>query len=344
MYSNFSGGGRWTRLRVYAILSAMDFLNTGIPIGQYWGINVRIHFTLLIYAYFLATSYGEFMFGLAVVAGLWVCILLHEFGHALAAHWCDGECEEIMLWPLGGLAFARPAWHPTAHLITTVAGPFVSLVLWLAFWGFAALLEYLVGLNGGHSGPVIDYVYGFAVQMQRWNLWLLLFNVCIPAFPMDGGRMLRDLIWHWMSAETATIIAIRISQLIAAVSLAWAFAAWSGVGNLPAPPLGPIGMLILAGFILFQARNERFVVAAEAGGAYSFNLRERIHRGVRRRSFHRAVRERIEQEAATPFHRCEVCGKTDHDDGDMEFRVCTDCANGEEYCPEHIDNHPHVTT
>src|SRR6266481_1265189 len=123
----------------------MDFFGYGIPLGRYFGINVRLHFTFLLFAYYRVMQFGNFAFGFAYVAGLYVCILLHEFGHALAARWCDGEANDILLWPLGGLAFVRPAFNPTAHLITTVAGPFVTLVLWIAF---SALSRVLSGLSG----------------------------------------------------------------------------------------------------------------------------------------------------------------------------------------------------
>src|ERR1041384_5745352 len=110
----------------------MDFLGAGVPLGSFRGIAVRLHFTFLIFAFWRVQMYADVVYGIAVIVGLYVCILLHEFGHAFAARWCDGECDLILLWPLGGLAFARPAFHPTAHLITTLAGPFVTLVLWLS--------------------------------------------------------------------------------------------------------------------------------------------------------------------------------------------------------------------
>jgi Zn-dependent protease len=316
----------------------MNLLSAGLPIGQWWGITVRIHFTLLLFGFVLATSYGNFLLGLAIVIGLWGSILLHEFGHALAARWCDGECAEILLWPLGGLAFARPAWHPTAHLITSAAGPFVSLVLWVFFWALSVVLD---AASAAMPVPVAFYV--FVRMMARLNLWLLIFNVCVPAFPMDGGRILRDTLWHFTRAETATRIAMGISQLIALVAAAWAVGLWVAPQAVPDPPfLGPIGMLILAVFIFSQSAHERHIVAAEAAGAYGFSLRERIQRSRRRRAFHQAVTERQQTRESGAFHRCAKCGVTDRDSPSLEFRVCTDCANGEEYCPEHLDRHTHT--
>src|SRR5437762_7409445 len=166
----------------------MDFLSYGLPIGRYFGINVRLHFTFLLYAFYQMQRSAQPLIGLAFIAAIYVCILLHEFGHALAARWCDGDATDILLWPLGGLAFVRPAFNPTAHLITTVAGPMVTLVLWLGLTALARVV------------PLPWAVAEFVSTLAGFNLYILLFNL-IPAFPMDGGRILRDTMWHWMSAE-----------------------------------------------------------------------------------------------------------------------------------------------
>ena len=299
----------------------MDFFGYGIPLGRYFGINVRLHFTFLIYAYLRVTSSPSLGWGLAFVVGLYLCILLHEFGHALAARWCDGEANDILLWPLGGLAFVRPAFNPTAHLITTAAGPFVTLVLWLVF---SVLSRVLAGM--GHvPWMVLVYVH----SLGSLNLWLLLFNL-IPAFPMDGGRMLRDVIWHWMSAEKATAIAVWVSRVIAVL------------GALYAIYIQNWWLLVFPFFIMSQCVQEQRIVAFEAGGSYQFSVRERLRRGHKQRVFRRAVAERRREDADTAFHRCATCGITEVEDPAMEFRVCPDCSAGQEYCRAHLDAHPHV--
>jgi Zn-dependent protease len=306
----------------------MDFFNTGIPVGRWFGINVRLHFTFLIYAYWQATKSGDLIFGLAFVAALYFCILLHEFGHALAARWCDGEANDILLWPLGGLAFVRPAWSPTAHLITTVAGPFVTLVLWMFFGGVAILMHMAVvswGIPWSHPFAI---VYAFVVNLKMLNRWLLLFNL-IPAFPMDGGRMLRDTLWHWMSAETATRIAVRVSWVIAAA------------GAVFAVYIQDFWLLVFPLFIFWQSASEQQMLAYEAGGAYQFSLRERLRRGGRQRAFRGGVREFQRDQAAKPFHQCATCGATERDMPRREFRVCTDCSDGREYCDQHLESHVH---
>lgn len=306
----------------------MDFFGTGIPLGRYFGINVRLHFTFLIYAYLRVMAYGSFWFGLVYVAGLYFCILLHEFGHALAARWCDGEANDILLWPLGGLAFVRPAFHPTAHLITTVAGPLVTLVLWGLFAGLRFALEAAWGSVYflPHEQKMALY---FIAAMEHLNRGLFMFNM-IPAFPMDGGRILRDTLWHWLSAETATRIAIYLSRALAMAGAVYAIYQQE------------FWLLMFPVFIFVQCLNEQQIVAAESAGTYQFSIRERLKRGQRQRAFRQAMRENNEQVATTTFHRCVTCGVTEIDDPAMDFRICDECSSGQEYCREHLNGHTHV--
>lgn len=308
----------------------MDFFSYGLPIGRYFGINVRLHFTFLIYAFSRVSGSGHLGLGLAYVGGLYFCILLHEFGHALAARWCDGEANDILLWPLGGLAFVRPAFHPTAHLITTAAGPFVTLVLWLAFWTGAVVIRSLFPEPTG----AIPYVFWFVMEMRDLNLWLLIFNL-IPAFPMDGGRILRDTLWHWVRAETATEVAVWVSRLIAVGAIIWALLPIVSGGS-------PHLMLVfVAVFILMQGSAERYAIRLESSRVENFSIHDRLRRGRKQRQFHEAVREQTRHDAATTFHRCATCGVTELESPAMDFRVCEECTGGQEYCREHLNSHTH---
>ena len=304
----------------------MNFFDVGIPIGRFFGITVRLHILFLVYAGWSLFSAAAVGLEALWIGGLWLSILLHEFGHAFAARWCDGEADEILLWPLGGLAFCRPAWHPTAHLITTVAGPLVTLVLWLVF---AAATW---GMHHVATAPtaVWFHVRWFLVTMRDLNLGLFLFNVFIPAFPMDGGRMLRDTLWHFMSAEKATKIAVTVSQVIAVAGGAWAVFS------------GYYYVAFLSVFIFVQCVNEQRVIAFEDGGTYTFSLRERLRRGNRRREFRRSVRASVAEQEQCALHQCATCGVTDDDQSTMDFRVCPDCSRGQEYCPAHLDAHTHA--
>lgn len=312
-----------SRCVVY-IWPVMNFLGAGIPVGTYWGIAVRLHFTFVLYAWYRIQQYGDWGHGLAFIAGLYFCILLHEFGHALAARWCDGDCDLIILWPLGGLAFCRPAFNATANLITTVAGPLVTLVLWLLF---SALAWFLANVAPSVVWRAPE-LFWFIAAMAALNKWLLIFNM-IPAFPMDGGRILRDLLWHWMGAERSTRIAVFISRSIAITVGIWAFSS------------GQTWLGILAVFLLLQGGNVEQILAAEASGTYDFSLRERIKRGFRKRAFVRSARQSPGFEGAAPFHRCAACGRTENDSPELDFRICPECSGDLEYCQEHLRSHPH---
>ena len=306
----------------------MDFFGYGIPLGRYFGINVRLHFTFLLYAFARVSQFGNVAFGFAYIVGLYLCILLHEFGHALAARWCDGEANDILLWPLGGLAFVRPAFNPTAHLITTVAGPFVTLVLWGVFAGLAALMGQVWGpiYVLSHEQRMVLY---YISAMASLNKYLLIFNL-IPAFPMDGGRILRDTLWHWLSAETATAIAINVSRVMAVLGAAYAIYEQD------------YWLLVFPVFIFMQCLNEQHIVAMEARGVYQFSIKERLKRGQRQLAFRQAVKEVTGAESAAAFHHCATCGLTEIESPTMDFRVCEECTTGNEYCREHLNAHKHV--
>jgi Zn-dependent protease len=297
----------------------MNFFDMGIPIGRYFGIRVRLHITFLIFAFARARAAEDPPIQLVYLTGLFICILLHEFGHALAARWCDGDADEIVLWPLGGLAFVRPAFNPTAHLITTVAGPFVTLVLAVLFTASAFVLTG----TGAAIGrlPLGD----FCTTMAIYNWFLLVFNM-IPAFPMDGGRIVRDVLWHWIGPVRSTRFAVILSRCIAIIGLGIAFFMrdlWIG---------------FLALFVLMGASHEYAILAVESSApTHDFSLKERLKRGFRRRSF----RSRARAAEAAGFHRCAACGRTDLEFPSLDFRVCPVCTGGKEYCSDHLRDHAH---
>ncbi len=296
----------------------MNFFALSFPTGRYFGISVRIHVTFLLVLLNWAPLIREdWILAVCYIGALYFSILLHEFGHALAARWCDGEASQILLWPLGGLAFCRPKFHPTAHLITSAAGPFVSLCL-LVFFFFILQL------------PVdLDHYVGLTVQELVWmNGMLLAFNL-IPAFPMDGGRILRDVLWYFLGVRRATQAAVMLGRVLSGSVLVLALlkgfgGAWSVFGIVV-----PVGQLtFLAVFIFLQSSVELRVLDME-GVVQPFSIRERLRRGWRmtRPVAPSSVVEHI------AFHRCTRCGRTEVDSPEVNFRVSSD---GCEYCEEHL--------
>src|SRR5262245_49442225 len=119
------------------------FLSTGVPLGHIAGIQIRLHWTLLAYWFFelnsvlrLRDERGAAFTGWLLAIGLMFgSILLHELGHAFAARRVGGDARDILLWPLGGLAFCEspPRW--TARLAVAIGGPLVTVTIFAVSYG-----------------------------------------------------------------------------------------------------------------------------------------------------------------------------------------------------------------
>jgi stage IV sporulation protein FB len=204
-------------------------INWSFRIGRLFDINIRIHIAFVLCAVVLVAM--EFPrdgvttvpFGTAVVhalgtyAILFVIVLLHEFGHCYGARRTGGEADEILIWPLGGLASTRPPHHPTAHLVTTLAGPAVNVIICV---GIALILVAWTGRIGAVPRnplhpftPTDPAVALYATSAQTWlirvfgiSYLLLLFNL-LPIFPFDGGRILQSYLWARKDYVTSMEIA-----------------------------------------------------------------------------------------------------------------------------------------
>jgi len=180
----------------------MDFFGIGVPLGRWFKIEVILHFTFVLYV-----AYG-LMHGMHVLfmALLFATVLLHEFGHALSCKALGGLAPRIILWPLGGIAFVQPPMNPTAWLITTVCGPLVNAILWPTCW---ALSTYWLDPYFAHTAtptPIMVTIDQVCDAMWTINKGLLLFNL-IPAYPMDGGRILQEVLWYIVGYGRSLMIA-----------------------------------------------------------------------------------------------------------------------------------------
>jgi Zn-dependent protease len=127
-----------------------------------------------------------------VMSMLFGTVLLHEFGHALSCKAMGGIAERIILWPLGGIAFVSPPMNPWAWLVTTACGPLVNAVLWPLFWWINTYGLPMIAPS--LSDTALAYLVVICGAMEWINKALLLFNL-IPAYPMDGGRLLQEILW-----------------------------------------------------------------------------------------------------------------------------------------------------
>ncbi len=186
-------------------------------IGEFGGIGLYIHATfplLLAFVALPALIYGGDLVAalesVAFVLVLFVCVVLHEYGHALAARRYGIKTQDITLLPIGGVArLQRMPDKPTQELVVAAAGPLVNVAIAA---GLAAVM-----LFAGASVPFLGLGWGegsFLERLLTINVVLVLFNL-IPAFPMDGGRILRALLALRMNYANATQVAAWLGQGIA---------------------------------------------------------------------------------------------------------------------------------
>lgn len=204
---------------------------TGTPMRGAWrmatvaGIDIFVHWTFLllpavIAAQALLASGLEpaarvriAVFNVSLVLTMFVCVVLHELGHALMARRFGVGTRDIVLLPIGGVArLERMPRNPVQELWIALAGPAVNVVIAAILGG--ALLA--LGALRGDWGAMLRAEGGlnFLASVAAVNVGLVVFNM-IPAFPMDGGRVLRSLLAMAMPYERATRIAANIGQLAA---------------------------------------------------------------------------------------------------------------------------------
>ena len=186
-------------------------------IGKIAGIRIRMHWTFLLLLAWVAVSYSvegggwpAAVKGVVFVLAVFVCIILHETGHALTARRYGVETEDITLLPIGGMArMQRIPSNPRQEFWIAVAGPAVNVVI-------AAVLFLIVYAERG-LGVVAEwptFAASFLVNLMWVNVILVAFNI-LPAFPMDGGRVLRALLATRMPYARATETAAGVGQMMA---------------------------------------------------------------------------------------------------------------------------------
>lgn len=163
-----------------------------IRLFKFGGIQVYLHFSWFIIAAYEFTqrlgAYRHPVWSALEYVALFAIVLLHEFGHAFACRQTGGIADRIVLWPLGGIAFVDPPRRPGAVLWSIVAGPLVNVVL------FPILLILLLFMRARGLADENPDLYNFTSMVSFINGWLLVFNL-LPVYPLDGGQILRALLW-----------------------------------------------------------------------------------------------------------------------------------------------------
>jgi len=206
------------------------------------GIPIRIHVTFLLLLGFLGFEYfgarSRSWSAILLIVGLFVCVVLHELSHAAVAKRYGIRTLSITLYPIGGVAVLEEPPQPRDEFWIALAGPFANLVIAAGLWIYLRLIHHL-------DPPTlfIEPTRGFASNLMTANLLLAGFNM-LPAFPMDGGRVLRAVIARFTDATTATTAAARIGQGMAILIGLFGIATEQFI------------TLIIAGFIWFGAGQE----------------------------------------------------------------------------------------
>src|SRR5512141_729945 len=227
-------------------------MSWSLNIGKVAGTVVRVHITFLLFlAWIFAASYSQggaatALDSVAFMVLLFLCVLLHEFGHIFTARAFGVPTPYVTLLPIGGVAqLERIPEEPGQEFLIAIAGPLVNV--------FITILLVVVGgatLQSNAAAGLDNMQFSMIDRLAAVNLFLALFNM-IPAFPMDGGRVLRALLASRFGYVRATEIAAAIGQFVA-------FAL--GFIGLMANPI----LIFIAIFLYLAPSSEADVVALRA--------------------------------------------------------------------------------
>jgi len=190
-----------------------------IHLFRFSGIDVFLHWSwFLVAAYEIRSQGGSSITENALgYLGLFLIVLLHEFGHALACRQVGGRANRIVLWPLGGVAYVDPPQRPGATLWSIAAGPLVNVALIPTLWWLASLNHASVWTDTGAAN------FAGALPTIFWiNVGLLVFNV-LPIYPLDGGQILRSLLWFVLGRARSLMIATVFGFIGIAIFIVLAF-------------------------------------------------------------------------------------------------------------------------
>jgi Zn-dependent protease len=200
----------------------VNFLEGSFQIGRLFGINVRVHVLFVIWIAFQMLNAGagwrdELLF-LALLFGI---VLVHEFGHCFGARAVGGYAQNILMWPLGGLAYAHAPMRPWPQFVTVACGPLVNVIFCLV-----SALVLFAGSGGNFIPPLLPWSrepllvqpfiqpawFEYALVFYIVNLWLLGFNL-MPIYPLDGGQLLHTILWPFLGLRQATITACYVGLM-----------------------------------------------------------------------------------------------------------------------------------
>jgi Zn-dependent protease len=209
-----------------------------IPLFRVAGIQVSVHWSWILVALWEINNRSEqftsVVWNAAEYVTLFLIVLLHEFGHALACRQVGGIANQILLWPLGGVAFVQPPPRPGPFLWSIAAGPLVNFVLLIPA---IPIVVAAVALEWPAQFPnLFHYLVAFAFM----NGILLVFNL-LPVYPLDGGQILQCLLWFFIGRAHSLLVVSVIGLVVGLVAVPLAILG------------GSIWFVILAAFVVFRS-------------------------------------------------------------------------------------------
>ncbi len=171
-----------------------------IHLFRFSGIDVFLHWSWFLVAAIEIQnrkgSYSSVAWNVAEYLALFLIVMIHEFGHALACRQVGGRADRIVLWPLGGVAYVDPPPRPGATLWSIAAGPLVNVALMPILW---------IANTSSRSAASPDLFQ--LLDTVFWiNVGLLVFNI-LPIYPLDGGQILRSLLWFVIGRARSLMVA-----------------------------------------------------------------------------------------------------------------------------------------
>ena len=256
-------------------------IGASITLIEVFGIKIRVNISWAFIAILLAWGLAEGYFptineklpeatywwmSIVAVLGLFASILLHELAHSLVARAYGMEITGITLWLLGGIAELKgEPPSPKVELLMAIAGPAMSVFLGTFFWLSAGVLQGFVSV-----ATVLSY-------LGMLNLILAAFNM-VPAFPLDGGRVARAIIWmHTGDYLAATKTAARMGSLFGLGLIAFGF-----LGLVTGAGLASLWWVVLGMFVRFAADSSN--LQAQTKNVLAQKTDHRFRRNLRRRS------------------------------------------------------------
>ncbi|MBU0637428.1 MAG: site-2 protease family protein [Planctomycetes bacterium] len=266
----------------------MNFLGGAVKLGRLFDVTIRVHVLFFVLmGYWLITAGAYWQSQLAFCVMLFTIVLVHEFGHCLGARAVGGYAHDILMWPLGGLAYASAPMRPWPQFVTVACGPLVNVVFCIVS---AAVLMAATGTVTAVSpnpfaGPSMALTaewQGYVWLFFRVNYILLCFNL-LPVFPLDGGQLFRSIIWPIVGLRRATLIAAQMG-IAGAILL--------GIWGVTGQHFIMIGIAIFGGMTSYQhlkaaqhgalAEDDHFTTHALRQQSAGKSWRERLFGGHRR--------------------------------------------------------------